>query len=96
MSAVKKIDLESWIPSQNRYRETHSCSNCTDWQARRANIRFKNKDGKNEYVYTLNGTAIAIGRLLVALLENHQQKDGSIKIPKALHKYLSFKEISPR
>ena len=96
MSAVKKIDLESWIPSQNRYRETHSCSNCTDWQARRANIRFKNKDGKNEYVHTLNGTAIAIGRLLVALLENHQQKDGSIKIPKALHKYLSFKEISPR
>lgn len=93
MSAAKKIDLESWIPSQNRYRETHSCSNCTDWQARRAGIRFKNKKGKNEFVYTINGTAIAIGRLLVALLENHQQKDGSINIPKALHKYLSFKKI---
>jgi len=93
MSAAKKIDLESWIPSQKRYRETHSCSNCTDWQARRANIRFKNKEGKTEFVHTINGTAIAIGRLLVALLENHQQSDGSVKIPKVLHKYLGFKEI---
>ncbi len=93
MSAAKKIDLESWIPSQNRYRETHSCSNCTDWQARRANIRFKSKNGKTEFVHTINGTAIAIGRLLVALLENYQQPNGSVKIPKVLHKYLSFKEI---
>lgn len=94
MSAAKKIDLESWIPSQNRYRETHSCSNCTDYQAGGANIRFKNKAGKNEIVHTLNGTAIAIGRLLVALLENYQQPNGSVKIPKVLHKYLSFKEIN--
>ncbi len=97
MSAAssKTYDLESWIPSQDSYRETQSCSNCTDWQARMANIRFK-REGKTEYVHTLNGTAIAIGRLLVALLENHQQADGSVKMPAALHPYLSFKEISPK
>jgi seryl-tRNA synthetase len=88
-ASAKTIDLESWLPSQDRYRETHSCSNCTDWQARRANIRYE----KGKYVHTLNGTAMAIGRLLVALWENHQQEDGSIKIPQALHPYLSFKEI---
>jgi len=93
MPAAKKIDLESWLPSQNRYRETHSCSNCTDWQARRAGIRFKNKVGETEHVHTLNGTAVAIGRILVAILENHQQKDGSVKIPKALQLYCGFKEI---
>ena len=93
MSAAKKFDLESWIPSQKRYRETHSCSNCTDWQARGAKIRYKTEEGKNEFVYTLNGTAVAVGRLLVALLENHQQPDGSVKIPAILHPYLSFKEI---
>ena len=87
--SAKTIDLESWLPSQKRYRETHSASNCTDWQARRANIRYK----KGEYVNTLNGTAIAVGRILVVLMENHQQPDGSIKIPKVLHPYLSFKEI---
>jgi seryl-tRNA synthetase len=93
MSAAKTIDLESWIPSQKRFRETHSCSNCTDWQARRANIRFKNKDGKSEFVHTLNGTGVAVGRLLVALLENHQQGDGSIKIPEALQDYCGFEKI---
>lgn len=93
MPAYKKYDLESWIPSQKRYRETHSCSNCTDWQARGAKVRYKKEDGKNDYVHTLNGTAVAIGRLLVALLENHQQPDGSIKIPAILHPYLNFKEI---
>jgi len=87
--SAKTIDMESWLPSQNRYRETHSASNCTDWQAARANIRYK----KGEYVHTLNGTAVAIGRTLVALLENHQQPDGSIKIPKVLHPYLSFERI---
>ncbi|OGB74153.1 serine--tRNA ligase [candidate division Kazan bacterium RBG_13_50_9] len=91
--SAKTIDLESWLPSQKRYRETHSASNCTDWQARRANIRFKDEAGKNQYVHTLNGTAIAIGRTLVALMENYQQSDGSIRIPKVLHSYLSFKEI---
>jgi len=103
MPAAKKIDLESWLPSQNRYRETHSCSNCTDWQARRANIRYrvagepssaKASEGlRTEYVHTLNGTAVAIGRILVAILENHQQKDGSVKIPKALQSHCGFKEI---
>lgn len=88
-ASAKTIDLESWLPSQQRYRETHSCSNCTDWQARRANIRYQ----AGKYTHTLNGTAIAIGRMMVALWENHQQADGSIKIPKALHPYLSFKEI---
>jgi seryl-tRNA synthetase len=94
MSAAKKYDLESWIPSQNKYRETHSCSNCTDWQAQRANIRYKNSEGKSEFVHTLNGTGVAIGRLLVALWENHQQADGSINIPKALQPYCGFKEIT--
>lgn len=96
MASAKTIDLESWIPSQRRYRETHSCSNCTDWQADRAHIRFKNLRDKNEYVHTLNGTAIAIGRILVALLENHQQKDGSIRIPRALQPYCGFKEIKAK
>jgi seryl-tRNA synthetase len=96
MAAHKKFDLESWIPSQKRYRETHSCSNCTDWQARGAKIRYKTADGKNDYVHTLNGTAVAIGRLLVALLENHQQADGSVKIPAILHPYLSFKQIGSK
>jgi len=91
--ATKKIDLESWMPSQQRYRETHSCSNCTDWQARRATIRYRTEKGKTEYVHTLNGTAVAIGRILVALLENHQQPNGSVKIPKVLQSYCGFKEI---
>lgn len=87
--SAKTIDLEAWLPSQNRYREISSASNCTNWQSRRANIRYE----KGEYLYTLNGTAVSMARLLVLLLENHQQKDGSIKIPKVLHPYLSFKEI---
>lgn len=101
--SARTMDLESWLPSQDRYRETHSCSNCTDWQARRANIRYKKHPKaittgvlarfQTDYVHTLNGTAIAIGRMMVALWENHQQTDGSIKIPKALHPYLSFTEI---
>ena len=91
--AAKKFDIEAWVPSENKYRETHSCSNCTDFQARRLNIRFKNKEEKIEYLHTLNGTAFAIPRLLIAILENFQQKDGSIEIPEVLHKYLSFKKI---
>lgn len=93
MPAAKKIDLESWIPSQSRYRETHSCSNCTDWQAIRANIRYHDQDRETKFVHTLNGTGVAIGRILVAILENHQQPDGSVRIPKVLHSYLGFKEI---
>jgi len=91
--AAKKFDIEAWIPSENKYRETHSCSNCTDFQARRLNIRYKTKDDKIEYAHTLNGTAFAIPRLLIAITENFQQKDGSIKIPTVLHKYLSFTKI---
>lgn len=84
--AAKKYDIEVWIPSQKRFRELTSCSNCTDFQARRTNIRFK--DGKeNRVAHTLNGTAVAIGRMLIALMENYQQKDGKIKLPKVLEKF---------
>lgn len=93
--AASKYDIEAWIPSQNRYRETHSTSNCTDFQARRLNIRFRDKTGKLNFVHTLNGTAFAIGRTLIAIIENYQQKDGSILIPEVLQKYLLFKEIHP-
>jgi len=86
-------DVESWIPSQNRYRETHSTSNCTDFQARRLNIRYRDKNNKLNFVYTLNGTAFAIGRTLIAIIENYQQKDGSIEVPEALQKYVGFKVI---
>ena len=91
--AAAKYDIEAWIPSENRYRETHSTSNCTDFQARRLNIRYRAKDGKINFVHTLNGTAFAIGRTLIAIIENYQQKDGSIKIPEVLQPYLPFKEI---
>lgn len=91
--ASKKFDIEAWVPSENKYRETHSCSNCTDFQARRLNIRYKNKDNNIEYAHTLNGTAFAIPRLLIAIIENFQQKDGSIEIPEVLHKYLTFTKI---
>ncbi|MBI4359206.1 MAG: serine--tRNA ligase [Candidatus Nealsonbacteria bacterium] len=91
--AAAKYDVEAWLPSQEKYRETHSTSNCTDYQARRLNIRYRKKDGSLEFVHTLNGTAFAIGRTLIAILENCQQKDGSIKVPEALQKYVSFKEI---
>ena len=81
--AANKIDIETWLPGQNQYRETHSTSNCTDWQARRLNIRYRDKDGL-KFVHTLNGTALAIGRMLIAIIENYQQKDGTFKAPKAL------------
>jgi len=90
--AAAKYDIEAWMPGQNEYRETHSTSNCTDFQARRLNIKYKTKNGL-ELVHTLNGTALAIGRILIAIIENYQQKDGSIKIPKALQKYTGIKEI---
>ena len=91
--AAKKYDIETWLPSEKQYRETHSCSNCTDFQARRMNIRYKNKDNKMQFVHTLNGTAFAIGRILIMIMENYQQKDGSIKVPKVLQKYCGFKVI---
>lgn len=90
--SASTFDIESWIPSQNKYRETHSISNCTDFQARRLNIRYK-KGNQLEFVHTLNGTACAIGRIIIAILENYQQKDGRIVVPKILRKYLGFKYI---
>lgn len=91
--AAKKYDLEIWMPGQDQYRETHSCSNCTDFQARRLNIRYRDKEGQVATLHTLNGTALAIGRMLIAIMENGQQKNGSIKIPQVLHKWLPFTEI---
>lgn len=96
MPSAKTVDLEIWMPGQKKYRETHSSSNCTDFQARRLNIRYRNSENgsqKTDFVHTLNGTAIAVGRMLIAILENGQQKDGSVKVPELLHKYLGFKEI---
>jgi seryl-tRNA synthetase len=87
-SSAKTYDIEVWLPSQNRFREISSCSNFEDFQARRANIRFKGEDGKRRFVHTLNGSGLAIGRTWVAILENYQQKDGSIVIPEALRPYL--------
>jgi len=93
--AAAKYDIEAWLPSENKYRETHSTSNCTDFQARRLNIRYRDKSGKLNFVHTLNGTAFAIGRILIMIVENYQQKDGSIKVPKVLQKYCGFKVIKP-
>ena len=91
--AVKKFDIEAWMPGENKYRETHSCSNCTDFQSRRLNIRYRDKTGKVDYLHTLNGTAFSIGRPLIAIMENCQQKDGSILVPEALQPYVGFKQI---
>jgi seryl-tRNA synthetase len=91
----KMYDIETWMPSRNSYGETHSNSHLTDWQARRLNIRYKDKSGKLVYPHTMNNTAIASPRILIAMMENHQHSDGSIKIPKVLHKYLDFKQILP-
>jgi len=93
-SAAKTYDLEVWHPGQQRYREISSCSNFEDFQARRANIRFKREGKKGtEFVHTLNGSALAIGRTVVAILENYQQKDGSVVIPEALREYMGVEVI---
>jgi seryl-tRNA synthetase len=91
-SAARKFDCEAWIPSSNEYRELTSTSNCTEFQARRLKIRTRVGD-KTNYVATLNGTLLAVTRTIVALLENHQQKDGSILIPQALQSYLKNKKV---
>ncbi|ABC98471.1 serine--tRNA ligase [Synechococcus sp. JA-3-3Ab] len=94
-SAARCFDLEVWFPSQNRYREISSCSNCWDFQARRANLRYKEAGQKGtHFVHTLNGSGLAVGRALAALLENHQQPDGSIRIPQALRPFLSSRFLS--
>jgi len=92
-SAAKKYDIEAWIPSQNTYREVTSCSNTTDYQARRLNIRSK-KDGNTQIIHTLNGTAIAVGRILIALIENNQQEDGTVKFSDELSKILGVEKLS--
>ena len=84
----KMFDLEAWIPSQDRWGETGSASNFVDWQARRLNVKYKSKDGKTQPVFMLNNTALATPRTLISILENHQQKDGSIKIPEVLRKWM--------
>jgi seryl-tRNA synthetase len=93
-SAAKKYDIEAWFPAQERYREITSTSNTTDYQARRLKIRYRAEDG-NRFVHTLNGTAIAVGRILITLMENNQQEDGSIRVPPALAAYTGFDTISP-
>ena len=92
-SAAKTYDLEVWIPAQNTYREISSCSNCTDFQARRMQARMRRKDGKIELVHTLNGSGLAVGRTLVAVMENYQNEDGSITVPKVLRQYLNGLEV---
>ncbi len=87
-SAAKTIDLEVWLPGQNRFREISSVSNCRDFQARRAKIRYKDESGKNRLAHTLNGSSLAVGRTLIAIMENYQNGDGSINIPDALKKYM--------
>jgi seryl-tRNA synthetase len=91
--SAKTYDLEVWLPAQNTYREISSCSNCEAFQARRMQARFKNAQGKNELVHTLNGSGLAVGRAMVAVIENHQQADGSIKVPAALRPYLGGVEV---
>ncbi|MGZ3775318.1 MAG: serine--tRNA ligase [Pseudobdellovibrionaceae bacterium] len=86
--SAKTFDLEVWLPGQNAYREISSCSNFEDFQARRANIRFRSPGGKPQFVHTLNGSGIAIGRTVIAILENYQREDGSVAIPKALQSYM--------
>ena len=93
LGQVKKYDLETWMPSQNKYRETHSSSYFHDFQARRLNIKYKDEDGKSKYVHSLNNTACATSRLPAAILENYQQADGTIKIPEVLRKYMGGKDF---
>ncbi len=87
-AAAKTIDIEVWLPGQNRYYEVSSVSNCTDFQARRSNIRYRHKKDKPRFLHTLNGSGLATSRLMVALLENNQEPDGSVLVPKVLHRYL--------
>lgn len=97
--AAKKYDVEAWMPAQNAYREIVSCSNCTDYQARRLNIKYREKEGEapKGFVHTLNSTALATGRTIVALIENYQQEDGSIVVPEVLRKYMGgIEEITAK
>ena len=95
--AAKKYDCEAWIPSQGRYRELTSCSNTTDYQARRLGCRYRAGDGESpQAVHTLNGTAVAVGRTIIALIENRQERDGGFTLPNTLHRYGSPERIAPQ
>lgn len=95
-ASAKTYDIEVWFPSQGRYREISSCSNCEDFQARRMNARYRDAQGKLRFVHTLNGSGLAIGRALAAILENYQQEDGSVVVPEALKDYLKIDIITPK
>jgi seryl-tRNA synthetase len=96
MPNAKKYDYEVWIPTQKKYRETMSCSHDSDFQARRLKIKYQDKDGQKKYVHTMNNTALAIGRTLIAILENNQNEDGSVTIPEVLRDYVKFNTIEPK
>ena len=95
-SSAKTYDIEVWMPSENRFREISSCSNCLDFQARRMGMRYKNANGKLEFVHTLNGSGVAVGRTFAAILENFQQKDGSVIIPEVLRPYFGKDKIEAK
>jgi seryl-tRNA synthetase len=96
-ASSKTYDLEVWLPGQNLYREISSCSNFTDFQARRANIRYRPAGAKkSEYLHTLNGSGLAVGRTYLAILENYQQADGSIRVPEALLPYMNGQTVITR
>jgi seryl-tRNA synthetase len=92
--AEKTYDLEVWIPSQNKYREISSCSSCGTFQANRMKARYKTIEGKNELLATLNGSGLAVGRTIIAILENYQNKDGTVAIPKVLQSYMGSEIIN--
>lgn len=94
LGQVKKYDIETWVPSQNKYRETHSCSYFHDFQTRRLNIKYKDAEGKAKFAHSLNNTALATPRILIQIVENYQQADGSIKVPEVLQKYMGKSVIS--
>jgi seryl-tRNA synthetase len=93
---AKKYDIETWMPSRNGYGETHSASKFYEFQARRLNIRYRGKDGKLRFAHTLNNTVVASPRVLIAIIENYQNPDGSITVPKALRPYMGGREIIKR
>ena len=95
-SSAKTYDIEVWLPGQNAYKEISSCSNFEAFQARRANIRLRRREEKSDFVHTLNGSGLAVGRTWVAIVENYQQKDGSVVVPKALQPYLNEEVIRAR
>lgn len=95
LGKYRQVDLETWVPSENRYRETHSCSALLDWQARRSGLRYRDEHGKIHYAYTLNNTALATPRILVMLLENHQNEDGTVNVPKAVQPYFGKEKLEP-